>query len=182
MRLQYSLLEQAIYQKPTIAELLQQDCPALGRYCISDYVGSPSMKDDPTTDNTRAAGFFDDKAHKETLEFVGTGESNNRDFNIAIFATFLAVEINPGTEHAEFLVLIPRRSPEQENAMYAGLMKSQNTDHLRQQLAENEDLGEQLASEVDWLITYLRSPPAQATAETSSSDSWFSRLFSTRKH
>lgn len=182
MRLQYSLLEQAIYQKPTIAELLQQDCPVLARYCVSDYVGSPSMKDDPTTDNTRAQGFFDDKAHKETLEFVGTGENNNRDFNIALFATFLAVEINPGNEQAEFLILIPRRSPEQENAMYAGLMKSQNTDALREQLAADPALREQLASEVDWLLAYLRAPQAQAAPQTSSSESWFSRLFSTRKH
>lgn len=172
-RLQYARLEQAIHKNQTLSGLLAMSCELLGNYCVRDYVGSPSMKKDHSADNTRAKGFFEDVgAWRNTIVLnVDAGLS------LAIFATFLAVEIDAGTDQAEFLVLAPKPHPEQGGGMYVGLMKSHNTDQLCQLLTDDPDASEQMAKEVSALIEWLRVPVVE---KPSVSDSWFGRLFSSR--
>lgn len=169
-RLQYARLEQAIHKNQTLSGLLTIPCELLGNYCVRDYVGSPSMKKDHSADNTYAKGFFEDVgAWRETI--VLTADTG---LSLAVFATFLTVEIDAGTEQAEFLVLAPKRDPEQDGGMYLGLMKSHNTDQLRQLLTDDPHASEQMAKEVSALIEWLRVPVAE---QPSVSDSWFGRLF-----
>lgn len=173
-RLQHSRLEQAIHKNQSLADLLEIPCKLLGNYCVRDYIGSPALKKDHTSDNTHAKGFFEDQgAWRETLLLdadVG--------LSVAVFATFLAVEVDAGTDQAEFLVIAPKRSPEQEGGMYVGLMKSHNTDGLRQLLANNPANSQQMAAEVSALLEWLRVAPA---AQSSVSDSWFERLFKNKE-
>nr|CAA6828290.1 MAG: Unknown protein [uncultured Thiotrichaceae bacterium] len=173
-RLQHARLEQAIHKSQSFSELLDIPCEVLGNYCVRDYVGSPGMKQDPTTDNTRAKGFFEDQgAWRETLT-LEAGEG----LSLAIFATFLAVEIDAGTDTAEFLVLAPKRSPEQEGGMYVGLMKSHNTDSLCQLLADDASASGQIGKEIAALVEWLRMPLAE---QPSVSESWFGRLFKNKE-
>lgn len=169
-RLQHIRLEQAITGKQTISELLDAPCTALNNYCLADYVGNPALKQDKTEDNSHARGFFADQgAWRETQVL-----NQNDKITLAIFATFLVVEIDAGTEVAEFLVLVPKRGPEQEGAMYAGLMKSQNTDALCERLAADAAARTEMTAEVDALLNWLRVPPAHQAAV---SEKWFGRLF-----
>lgn len=172
-RLQHSLLERAITGKKTLAELLDCSCQVLGDYCLADYVGNPALKKDKTVDNRHARGFFADQGAWQETKILNSEQR----VSLAIFATFLVVEIDAGKEIAEFLVLVPKREPEQEGGMYVGLMKSHNTDALREQLAADMAVAGQLGSEVDALLAWLRQPNKnQATA----SENWLGRLFSNR--
>lgn len=173
-RLQHSRLEQAIHKNQSLAELLETPCTLLGNYCVRDYVGSPALRQDHTSDNTHAKGFFEDQgAWRETLHL-----NAEKGLSLAIFATFLAVEIDAGTDQAEFLVLAPKRTQEQEGGMYVGLMKSHNTDTLRQLIANDSAASEQMSEEVSALVDWLRMPVA---ARPSVSESWFGRLFKNKE-
>lgn len=172
-RLQHSRLEQAITGKKTLAELLDCPCQVLSDYCLADYVGNPALKQDRTVDNSHARGFFVDQGAWRETKILNAEQR----VSLAIFATFLVVEIDAGKEIAEFLVLMPKREPQQEGGMYVGLMKSHNTDALRQQLADDVAVADQLGSEIDTLLAWLRQPKKnQATA----SENWLGRLFSKR--
>ena len=173
-RLQHSRLEQAIQKNQSLAELLEIPCELLGGYCVRDYIGSPALKKDHSVDNTHAKGFFEDQgAWRKTLPLdIDAG------LNLAVFATFFAVEMEAGTDQAEFLVLTPKRSPDQEGGMYVGLMKSHNTDELCQRLTDDPAALRQMAAEVSALVEWLRVPVAD---QPSVSESWFERLFKSQK-
>ncbi|CAA6826140.1 MAG: Unknown protein [uncultured Thiotrichaceae bacterium] len=169
-RLQHSRLEQAIQKNQSLAELLEMPCELLRNYCVRDYIGSPALKKDHSVDNTHAKGFFEDQgAWRKTLPLdIDAGLS------LAVFATFFAVEMEAGTDQAEFLVLTPKRSPDQEGGMYVGLMRSHNTDELCQRLTDDPAVLKQMAAEVSALVEWLRMPVAD---QPSVSESWFERLF-----
>lgn len=172
-RLQHTWLEQAIYQKQLLGELTGHDCKLLDAWCIADYVGNPTMKQEPG-DHRRAHRFFEDQgAYRKTVTYSAE-QPSKRNYDVAIFATFIVVEINPDTDHTEFLVLMPRRNPEQEGGMYTGLMKSHNTDKLLDTLQQPEQ-EQQLAEEIGAVLNKLQSTPP--TTQPSPANNWFKRLF-----
>jgi hypothetical protein len=142
-RLDHARLEQAIYRRQTLHELIGEGPPLLSTYRVVDYVGSHGI--DPARDprdliHASAAKFFEDQgAHIETLP----GASVGFDFSLAVFATFLVVECRPLTPQVEFLVLAPTSADdESEPAPYRGLMRSQNTDELRLALQSEPERSE----------------------------------------
>lgn len=106
-KLRHDRLEEAIYGKLSIADVIgEQQPPWLDRYVIADYVGDYRL--DPTRGpdliNASAAMFFEDAG--AYIRSYGGSEYGHA-FNLALFATFLVVERHPYTPDAEFLVLKP---------------------------------------------------------------------------
>lgn len=180
-RLQHRQLEQAIYGKKTVADLLAQQATAnspktspISQYIIADYVGSHTAKTGEYSKDdlrkTEAKVFFeDDGGYKTTLK------TNDEQLHLTIFATFLVIEIRPGTADVEFLVLIPQRSEQLENARYAGLMKTQNTDALLETLTTDTQAFELTCQQVQQLLSQLRD---NSPSQPSKKKGWFSQLFS----
>lgn len=178
-KLRHNLLEQAIYGKKSISALVPHGQSALGMYLIADYVGSHTAKTDGYAKHdlrkTVASVFFeDDGGYKKTYVF------EQKDFNLAVFATFVVIEIRPNTESVEFLVLIPPRDESLQEARYAGLMKSQNNDQLLNLLDDSVDALAKVETHIEDLLTALRSdavmPQSNHTAQKKLGN-WFSRLF-----
>jgi len=180
-KLQHQPLEHAIYGKYSLAELLAQSTDSidalLNDYQIADYVGSHTAKTDGYDKNdlrkTVARVFFeDDGGYKATIECA------DEPFNLAIFATFIVIEINPNTADVEFLVLVPQRPDSVQQARYAGLMKSQNTDQLLHDLnnAKNPQALLDVTTQIKQLLHYLRQTSVQASPKKQTG-TWFKRLF-----
>jgi hypothetical protein len=155
-KLQHARLERVIYQRTPLGELIGELAGSLAPWRVADYVGSHQI------DRSRfgaqdligatAVLFFEDAgAHLESFP----GEPHGRPYNLAVFATFLVVEIRPLTPEVEFLVLAP---PLTETGPYAGLVGSQNADALRAHLREPEGLRAALAA-IDALLVQLAAPP-----------------------
>ncbi|MGV6810071.1 MAG: hypothetical protein ACWA5U_09365 [bacterium] len=187
-KLQHAALEQAIYGKHSLAELLANVPDAvdslINQYQVADYIGSHTAKTDGYAKDdlrkTVARVFFeDDGGYKATIECI------DQPFNLAIFATFIVIEINPNTAEVEFLVLIPQRPKTLENARYAGLMKSQNTDQLLHDLnnADHPQALQQVTQQIQQLLAMLREPAVQAIRSAQAKKSartWFKRLFQSK--
>lgn len=184
-KLQHPALEQAIYGKHSLAELLANIPNSvdslISQYQVADYIGSHTAKTDGYAKDdlrkTVARVFFeDDGGYKATIECA------DQPFNLALFATFIVVEIQPNTAEVEFLVLIPQRPKTLENARYSGLMKSQNTDQLLHDLndADNPQALQQVTQHIQQLLDYLRQATVQAIRSPQmkkGASTWFKRLF-----
>jgi hypothetical protein len=178
-KLNHTALESAIYGGKELPDLIGPTHELLAEYAVSDYVGSyllDTQRFSPGSAPPDAARFFEDQG-----AFVQAipGQPLGQPFNLSLFATFLVVEIEPGSPEVEFLVLAPRPEEELQDAPYAGLMSSRNTDQLRDALADNAATG-RLFEDIARLLEYLRSAPT-APAKAG----WLSRLMpgkSTRKH
>lgn len=180
-KLHHQPLEHAIYGKYSLAELLGKSTDSfdslINDYQIADYVGSHTAKTDGYDKDDRrktvARVFFeDDGGYKTTIECA------NEPFNLAIFATFIVIEINPNTAEVEFLVLVPQRPDRLQQARYAGLMKSQNTDQLLHDLnkPESPQALADVTTQINQLLHYLRQPSVQPPTKKQTSP-WFKRLF-----
>jgi hypothetical protein len=180
-RLQHSQLEQAIYGKKTVADILAQQATThspetspISQYVIADYVGSHTAKTgeyakDDLRKTVAKVFFEDDGGYKTTLK------TDDEQLTLTLFATFLVIEIRPGTPDVEFLVLIPQRDEPLNNARYAGLMKTQNTDALLDTLTTDSEAFALTCQQVQSLLSTLRSshPPQTQNKKTG----WFSQLF-----
>jgi hypothetical protein len=160
-RLDHARLEQAIYRRQALHELIGEGPPLLSSYRVVDYVGSHGI--DPARDprdliHASAAKFFEEQgAHIETLP----GASHGFDFSLAVFATFLVVECRPLSPEVEFLVLAPTSADdESEPAPYRGLMRSQNTDDLRLALQSEQTRGD-LFGYVNRVLEALARPESR---------------------
>lgn len=156
--LSHARLEKAIYTSQSIAELIDSDTPLLKDYRVADYVGN-SQIGLTTGAPTSARAFFEDAGAYVTHY---PGSDCGKDFDIAVFATFLVVEIHPDSPHTEFLVLAPRQAEALIGGAYVGLMASQNTDGFREQ-ADEPSRREALMDDVEALLNALaaqaRTPP-----------------------
>ena len=143
-RLSHARLEQVIYGRTPLRELLGHTPAApgeaLGDYVVADYVGSHQLDrerfDAGDLIQASARVFFEDSG-----AFMGSIEGGpcGKDFNLVLFATFVVIEIAPYTSGARFLVLTPHPGEAPADSPYAGLMRSHNTDVLREQLGGTED-------------------------------------------
>lgn len=169
-RLQYAPLQKAIYQMQPIPELLGTSSQWLQDYRIADYVGRRELGDaDPQWQ--RPGPLWSEKLFEDQGGFLYRFRGND-EFDIAVFATFLVVEINPGKDNTEFLVIAPL-TPEQdvEELPYAAFLKGQNTSQLQDRLRDKEQQT-LFSAEIERLIAQLRQPVSNAAG------GFFSRLFS----
>lgn len=158
-RLDHGRLEQAIYGEIPIGRLIGDETMPLANYRVADYVGNATI--DPGRDSTdpiaaTAERFFDDQgAHIETLRSPDLAP----DLNVAIFATFVVIEIRPLTPQVEFLVLAPPRiGDDRAPTPYLGLMRSQNTDALVHALARPDARAELFQAIAKLLPALARKP------------------------
>lgn len=171
-RLQYAPLQKAIYQMQPVPEILGKDSEWLKDYRLADYVGRKELAEaDPQWHRPGALTsqeLFEDQGGY-LYRFRG-----NEEFDIAVFATFLVVEINPGKPNTEFLVIAPI-TPEvsEEEQPYAAFKKGHNTRQIQDRLKDNEEQ-ERFSTEINQLIGILRKP------STDTAGGFFSRLF--KKH
>ena len=158
-RLQYAPLQKAIYQMQPIPELLGSSSQWLQDYRIADYVGR------------RPGPLWSEELFEDQGGFLYRFRGND-EFDIAVFATFLVVEINPGKDNTEFLVIAPL-TPEKdvEELPYAAFLKGQNTSQLQDRLRDEQQQS-QFSTEIERLIALLRQPVSNAAG------GFFSRLFS----
>jgi len=169
-RLQYAPLQKAIYQMQPIPEILGKDSEWLKDYRLADYVGRKELAEaDPQWHRPGALTsqeLFEDQGGF-LYRFRG-----NEEFDIAVFATFLVVEINPGKPNTEFLVIAPI-TPEvsEEEQPYAAFKKGHNTRQIQDRLKDKEEQ-ERFSTEINQLISILRKPT------TDTAGGFFSRLFS----
>jgi len=171
-RLQYAPLQKAIYQMQPIPEILGKDSEWLTDYRLADYVGRKELAEaDPQwhrPGTLTSQELFEDQGGF-LYRFKG-----NEEFDIAVFATFLVVEINPGKPNTEFLVIAPI-TPEasHEETPYAAFQKGHNTRQIQDRLRETEEQ-KAFGTEIGSLISILRKPVSGAAG------GFFSRLF--KKH
>lgn len=139
-KLRHDRLEEAIYGKYTLTEVLGETPAWLADYVVADYVGDYRLDPQrgPDLINASAAMFFED-AGAYIRSYAGS--DHGQPFNLAVFATFAVVEIRPYTHEAEFLVLKPAPTTSLADGPYIGLMASQNTDALDSALQDADDLG-----------------------------------------
>jgi hypothetical protein len=168
-RIQYSHLQQAIYQMQPVSELLGHDSQWLKGYRIADYVGRPELGDaDPKWSHpgpVTSEELFEDQGGY--LYRFHAGE----ELDIVVFATFLVIEVRPGTQQTEFLVIAPIPLEQQEEELpYAAFLQGQNTVSIQDQLRE-ESNQQSISSEIDELINRLRQPASDART------GFFSKLF-----
>ena len=137
----HARLEQAIYRRVPLRELIGREPFSMGDYVIADFVGSHQIDRDRFGPNdliqASARIFFEDQG-----AFMGSfeGAPYGKAFNLVVFATFVVVEIAPFTPRARFLVLTPNPESAPADSPYAGLMRTHNTDALREQLEARDDL------------------------------------------
>ncbi|MDX5333198.1 MAG: hypothetical protein LPK58_04040 [Gammaproteobacteria bacterium] len=138
----HARLEEVIYGRIPLRELLGRTPAAPGElladYVVADYVGSHQLDRERfgAGDLIQASAriFFEDSgAFVDSVE----GAPHGRDFNLVLFATFAVIEIAPYTAQARFLVLSP--APATIDGPYAGLVRSCNTDALRERLAASTE-------------------------------------------
>ena len=162
-RLDHASLERAIYEGRSIGDLTGDHGSPISPYRVVDYVGS--FRIDPGREpqdliHATAQQFFEAQgAHMETL----IDSQRQRDFHIALFTTFIVVEIRPLTSRAEFLVLAPPRPSGDAPTPYLGLVRSQNTDALREVLARAETRREVFEA-IERLLRALEGRPRGSRA------------------
>jgi len=161
----HARLEQVIYGRTPLRELLGHTPAAPGElladYVVADYVGSHQLDRERfgAGDLIQASAriFFEDSgAFVDSIE----GAPHGRDFNLVLFATFAVIEIAPYTAQARFLVLAPAPSP--ADGPYAGLVRSHNTDALRERLTGNPEHAA-LFADLEALLDGLAGEPAPRT-------------------
>ena len=173
-RLQYPVLERAIYGMQPLTELVG-DTRFLEGWRIADYVGRPELGDaDPRWKApvpVTSEELFEDQGG---FLFRFTGRPGEEGFDVAVFATFVVVELRPRGPRTEFLVLapIPPRS-EDEELPYAAFLEGQNTRELKDRLRE-ADAQRAFADEIERLVARLRTPQREARG------GFFGRLFGRR--
>ena len=158
--LSHAKLEAAIYGKRPLRELLGRETPCLGDYVVADFVGSHQIDQMRfgAGDLIQASAriFFEDSG---AFVMSFDGAEFGKPFNLAVFATFVVIEIRPYTPQAQFLVLIPNPVGAANDAPYAGLMRSQNTDQLCAALESEGRLGEVMDDLQTLLGTLAPEPP-----------------------
>ncbi|RMG55379.1 MAG: hypothetical protein D6717_08150 [Gammaproteobacteria bacterium] len=170
-RLQYPVLEKAIYGMQPLPELVQ-DSRFLDGWRIADYVGRPELGDaDPRWKvpvPVTSEELFEDQGG---FLFRFTGRPGEDGFDVAVFATFIVIELRPRTQRTEFLVLAPiPPAADEEELPYAAFLEGQNTKGLQERLRET-DAQADFADEMLRLIQRLRTPMQDARG------GFFSRLF-----
>lgn len=169
-RLQYAHLQKAIYQMQPIPEILGTDSPWMSDYRIADYVGRKELAEaDPQWH--RPGPLYSEELFEDQGGYLYRFRGSEA-FDIAVFVTFLVIELKPGKDNTEFLVIAPLGSEQDdEERPYAAFLQGQNTQQLQDRL---RDTGEQQAfsAEITRLIDILRSPATNAAG------GFFSRLFS----
>ncbi|AOU98791.1 hypothetical protein BI364_13185 [Acidihalobacter yilgarnensis] len=153
-RLPHPTLEYAIGSRAVVATLCSRPCPRLADFRVADYVGDYRLCNPRGGQDLIAACarvFFEENA-----PFLAQidGREHGREYSLALFATFLAVEFNAFTPEAHFLVLAPTQPAQTENAPYAGLWAAQHMEALQ---AEGDSAT--LFDEADALIEALRQAP-----------------------
>lgn len=154
-------LERVIYGHTPIAEIVGYATAFFGDYVVADFVGSHQIDQDrfAAGDLIQASAriFFEDSgAFVTSFE----GESYGKPFNLVLFATFAVIEIAPYTPKAKFVVLAPP-SPSAEDSPYAGLMRANNTDRVREQLEAEQDLGP-VFNDLQCLLESLARAPEES--------------------
>lgn len=100
-------LEVAVRRRELVKSLIGGKARFLAEYRLSNYVKAAQI-DDVNLGATRrkmpASQFFKDKAGL-LLSIEGAGYK--KPFNVVLFDSFIVVEMAPGTQHTQFLVLIP---------------------------------------------------------------------------
>lgn len=172
-RLNYAPLQKAIYQMQPLPEILGGQSDWFENYRIADYVGTPELGEaDPKwkrPEPISSEELFEDQGGFQ-YRFKGSDE-----FDVAVFATFFVIEINPGQPRTEFLVIAP--IPEQEKTEelpYSAFLKGQNTATIQQNLQDSFHQSS-FSEEVTRLIERLRQ--AAPDAKTG----FFTRLFNRHK-
>jgi len=154
-RLRHHRLEKAIYERRPIAEMLGRASPLLDPFAVVDYVGHHQLDEarfqaaDPV--KATAQVFFEDQG---AYQYTHDGTAHGRSYNLAVFATFLVLEIEPHTQRTQFLVLAPRQPAGAEGGAYIGLMASNAIADLERSLqspSELEHLWQDLDELLDWL-------------------------------
>lgn len=165
--LDHTLLEKAIYAHQSVHRLIHTPSPLLADYWVADYVGDPliGQAQMPDKDLSRADArtFFEDSGAFIT-QYVGWRRSDvaRHDFNLAVFATFLVVEIDPGSPSVQFLVLAPKPPESAQEGAYVGLMRSQNTDQLREAIEAEPEQTERVMQDIAHLLIALTPSPKPA--------------------
>ena len=155
-KLRHDRLEAAIYGKRSVESIVGRPVPELGPYVVADYVGDVRIdaerfgrSDAPPTG---ARGFFEEQgAYVTAYRAPDPGEP----LALAVFATFVVLELRPDGPQSEFLVLTPPRPESLQGAAYLGLMRTQNTDALVAALDARPDLST-LFADLRELIAWLR--------------------------
>ena len=105
--LQQQRLDQAINNRRLVSELIGTSARFLADYRLANYVKSnqiEEMKLDGVPCKAPAATFFKDKAE---LLLAIEGADYGQPINVALFDTFIVIEVAPRTLIAQYLVLIP---------------------------------------------------------------------------
>jgi hypothetical protein len=172
-RLNYAPLQKAIYQMQPLPEILGGTSRWFEGYRIADYVGVPELGEaDPKW--KRPEPIFSEELFEEQggflYRFKGSAE-----FDVAVFATFFVVEINPGQDRTEFLVIAPIPEQEQsEELPYSAFLKGQNTATIQQDLRDSFHQSS-FNEEVTQLVKQLRQAIPDAR------NGFFSKLFNRHK-
>ena len=171
LKFSHARLEQVIYGRTPIRDIVGAASGHLGDYVVADFVGSHQIDQERfgAGDLIQASAriFFEDSgAFITSFE----GEASGKPFNLVLFSTFVVIEIAPYTPDAKFLVLAPA-SPSTADSPYAGLMRANNTDVLREALEAEEDLSP-VFNDLERLLAGLTRDP-----ETESRPGLLQRLF-----
>jgi hypothetical protein len=156
-RLDHQALERAIGEQTALTTLLGRAPARMGDWRVADFVGSVQLDRERFGPHdligASAELFFEDAgAHSRTL----AGAEFGRDFDIALFATFVVLAIRPLTETTQFLVLAPRT---QSQGPYSGLVAAQNTDALCAELAGDARLRAGCFADLSDLLAALAGAP-----------------------
>jgi len=172
-RLNYAPLQKAIYQMQPVPEILDRDSRWFAGYRIADYVGRPELGEaDPKW--KRPEPVYSEELFEDQGGFLFRFRGND-EFDVAVFVTFYVIEIHPGSEQTEFLVIAPIPSEnESEELPYASFLKGQNTQNAQKQLEENVHQAS-FSEEVSILLEKLR----QATPDARTG--FFTKLFNRHK-
>lgn len=163
----HAKLEKVIYGRTPLREILGHEPQAMGGYVVADFVGSHQIDQErfAAGDLIQASAriFFEDSgAFVTSFE----GEAYGKNFNLVLFATFVVLEIAPYTPHARFVVLSPAPEEDAVAGPYAGLVRSHNTDALRERLEAAPDLS-RLLLDMETLLERLAEDPRQRTERMS---------------
>jgi hypothetical protein len=160
-RFSHARLEEVIYGRVPLAQIIGHEPSQLGNYVVVDFVGSHQIDQErfAAGDLIQASAriFFEDSgAFVTSFE----GEAHDKPFNLVLFATFVVIEIAPYTPRAKFVVLAPP-APATAETPYAGLVRANNTDLLRERLEAADDLGN-VFTDIETLLIALTRDPVEA--------------------